>query len=92
MQTSDLDELRQSLDRIDTALIALLAERFQITRKIGLYKKENALPSVDATREAEQFARIEQLAQMYGLDQPFLKSIFRLIIDQVVADHEALRE
>ena len=91
MQTSELEDLRESLDHIDTAIAVLLAERFRITRKVGLYKKEYHLPPIDEEREAIQFARIETLARTYGLDIPFMKSVFRLIIDKVVRDHEALR-
>jgi chorismate mutase len=92
MQTANLSELRKKLDQIDASLIALLAERFQVTNQVGLHKKAHALPAVDEMREAEQFERITSLAQVYGLDQAFLHGLFRLIIDKVVEDHKGLQE
>jgi len=92
MHTANLSELRKRLDQIDTSLIELLAERFQITEQVGLYKKAHDLPAVDENREAEQFAKITDLAQTYELDPALLRSLFRLIIDKVVENHKELQE
>jgi chorismate mutase len=86
----DLEDLRKSLDNIDNALLYLLAERFRVTHKVGLYKKQHGLPPVDEAREAAQFARIDALAQQTGLDPAFAAKMLRLIIDQVVAEHKQI--
>lgn len=88
---TDLNDLRKSLDTIDHALICLLAERFHITQKIGRYKSEQGLPAVDEAREKVQFARIERLARDLGLNPEFAAKMLRLIIDEVVENHEAMR-
>ena len=88
----DLQDLRVSLDNIDNAVIFLLAERFRLTHKVGLYKKENELPPVDEAREAAQFARIDKLAHEAGLDREFARKFLRLVIDEVCANHEALQK
>ena len=88
---NDLNDLRESLDNIDHAFIFLLAERFRVTRKIGLYKRELGLPAVDEAREQVQFARIERLARERGLNPEFAAKMLRLIIDEVVNNHEALQ-
>lgn len=88
----DLDDLRESLDNIDNAFIFLLAERFHVTQKIGRYKSEQGLPAVDEEREKVQFARIEKLARDRGLNPEFAAKMLRLIIDEVVDNHEAMRE
>lgn len=85
-----LEDLRKSLDTIDAALMSLLAERFRVTHKVGLYKKAHGLPAVDQDREAAQFARIEELAKQVGLDPAFAAKALRLIIDEVVANHKVL--
>ncbi len=87
----DLNDLRESLDNIDNALIFLLAERFRVTQKIGVYKSEYGLPAVDEAREKVQFARIEKLARDRGLNPEFAMKMLRLIIDEVVENHEAIR-
>ena len=88
----DLNDLRESLDTIDHALICLLAERFRITQKIGRYKSEHGLPAVDEAREKVQFARIERLARDHELNPEFAAKMLRLIIDEVVENHKAMRE
>lgn len=92
MHTANLSELRKQLDQIDASLIELLAERFQITEQVGLYKKAHDLPASDENREAEQFAKITSLAQTYELDPALLRNLFRLIIDKVVENHQKLQE
>jgi chorismate mutase len=86
----DLNDLRESLDNIDNALIFLLAERFRVTQKIGIYKSEHGLPAVDEAREKAQFARVERLARDRGLNPEFAAKMLRLIIDEVVENHEAI--
>lgn len=88
---NELNDLRESLDNIDNALIFLLAERFRVTRKVGLYKSQYRLPAVDEARERAQFARIEKLARERDLNPEFASKMLRLIIDEVVANHEVLR-
>lgn len=88
----ELNDLRESLDNIDNALIFLLAERFRVTRKVGLYKSKHRLPAVDEAREQAQFVRIEKLALERGLNPEFASKMLRLIINEVVENHEAMRQ
>ena len=37
--TTNLGELRKSIDNLDTALVAILAERFRITERVGELKR-----------------------------------------------------
>lgn len=85
-----LDELRKSIDNIDNAIVAMLAERFKVTDRIGVYKARNKLPAKDVQREAVQFKRIAELAQHYGLDAGFAQAHLATVIAQVVANHERI--
>lgn len=87
-----LTDLRISIDNIDSALITLLAERFRLTRKVGEFKRDAKLPAVDADREARQFATITQRAHDNGLNSALALKLWRIIIDEVVANHLALSE
>lgn len=92
IQTTTLTTLRTKLDAIDDQLINILAERFELTSQVGEYKAKHHLPAIDLQREAEQFTRISELALAKGLEQDFARSFLRLIIDEVVRNHEAIRK
>lgn len=85
-----MEDLRSSIDRIDEEIVALLQQRFKITKKVGEHKAQNGIPAIDKNREEEQFKRAEQLAEEYELDPEMIKKILRIIIDKVVEDHTAI--
>ncbi|MGN6357236.1 MAG: chorismate mutase [Novosphingobium sp.] len=79
---------RASIDNIDAALIHILAERFRITKAVGAYKAEHALPASDPDREERQIARLRKLAEDAHLDPEFSEKFLRFIIDEVIRHHE----
>lgn len=79
---------RSSIDNIDAALIHILAERFRITKAVGAYKAQNALPASDPGREERQIARLRKLAEEAQLDPEFSEKFLRFIIDEVIRHHE----
>ena len=85
-----LEELRKSIDNIDNAIVAILAERFKITNRVGRFKADNKLPAKDPDREALQHSRIQELSQQYGLDPELASAILDQIINKVVANHEQI--
>ena len=86
----NLEELRLQIDRIDTELCILLAERFAVTQKVGEYKALHGLPATDPKREEKQFIKIAQLATQHQLNPHFAAKFLRLIIDEVVKNHQAI--
>ena len=86
-----LREFRASIDNIDAALVHLLAERFKITQAVGRHKAEVGLPAMDPQREAEQVARLRDLAAQSGLDPAFTEAFLRFILDEVIRHHEEFR-
>lgn len=86
----ELNDLRTSIDNIDAALLALLAERFRVTEKVGYYKKEHGLPAKDPEREKLQYARLAKLAEQANLDPLVAQKIWEQIIAEVVARHQAI--
>ncbi len=83
-----LASFRASIDNIDAALIHMLAERFRITKAVGTYKAENALPASDPGREERQIARLRKLATDAQLDPDFGEKFIRFVIDEVIRHHE----
>ncbi|MBA3054171.1 MAG: chorismate mutase [Sphingomonadales bacterium] len=79
---------RASIDNIDAALIHMLAERFRITKAVGTYKAEHALPPSDPGREERQIARLRKLAEDAQLDPDFGEKFIRFVIEEVIRHHE----
>lgn len=87
----ELAAMRASIDNIDAALIHILAERFKLTQKVGIYKAAHDLPPADPAREKVQVARLRKLAEDADLDPDFAEKFFAFIVKEVIRHHEALR-
>jgi len=85
-----LEDLRKSIDNIDNAIVAMLAERFKVTNRVGYFKASNKLPAKDPNREASQHVRIQELSEQYGLDPELASAILDQVIEKVVAIHEQI--
>jgi chorismate mutase len=88
---AELVSARASIDNLDAALVHLLAERFKITRRVGRIKAAAGLPPADPGREAEQIARLRQLAQDSDLDPELAEKFLTFIVREVVRHHERLQ-
>ena len=88
----ELQQLRDSIDNIDAALIHLLAERFKCTKRVGQFKATHGLPPADPRREAEQIARLRILADNAKLDPDFAEKFLNFIVKEVIRHHEAIRQ
>lgn len=82
-----LEDMRKSIDNIDNAIVAMFAERFKVTDRVGEYKAQNGLAPKDESREAIQFTRISELAEQYGLDASFARTQLESVIERVVKRH-----
>ncbi len=87
---SSLSEMRKCIDKIDNEIMAMLAERFKITVQIGIYKAKNSLAAKDKGREAEQYLRISELAERYGIEAEFANAYLKTVIDATVKNHEKI--
>ena len=55
-----LEDYREKIDTVDEKLVALFAERMELSHAIAEYKKENYLPVLDASREKEKLDRVAE--------------------------------
>jgi chorismate mutase len=85
-----LSGYRASIDNIDAALIHMLAERFRCTQAVGHLKATHGLPPADPAREAQQIARLRQLAHDANLDPDFAEKFLNFIVREVIRHHEAI--
>jgi chorismate mutase len=90
MQNS-LDGYRKSIDRIDSALLYLLAERFRVTENVGEFKKEHGLQGLDENRRKKQYERLEQIANDADLDLGLAKRFSEFIHQEVLKRHQEIR-
>lgn len=74
-----LDDFRKSIDLIDDSLINLLAERLRIVEKVGKYKKQKGLPSLDAARFQKVLTTKMEKAQAVGLNPELVKEVWNTI-------------
>ena len=87
-----LNDHRESIDRLDAILVFTLAERFKHTQSVGRLKADHGLPPSDPKREARQIARLETLSQEANLDPEFAKKFLTFIISEVIRHHEKLQK
>lgn len=72
----DLAQLRGEIERVDRALINLIAERVRLARAIGAAKRAAGLPTLDPAREATIIRRSGTLAREAGLAEEDVREIF----------------
>ena len=79
---------RASIDRLDAILVYTLGERFKHTQAVGLLKAVHDLPPSAPNREADQIARLTDLAARADLDPEFAKKFLNFIIQEVIQHHK----
>ena len=87
-----LKDHRASIDRLDAILVFTLAERFKHTQAVGVLKARHALPPSDPAREADQIARLKDLAERADLDPDFATKFLNFIIQEVIQHHRKHQE
>jgi chorismate mutase len=88
----ELLRLRASIDNLDAVLLHTLAERFKLTKEVGVLKATNDLPPSDKTREAQQIERLRRMADEAGLDPEFAEKFLNFIVAEVIQHHVQIRE
>jgi chorismate mutase len=71
---------RDEIERIDRALVGLLAERVERSRRIGTLKRAAGMPTLDPSREAEVIRRASTTAREHGLPDDPVRDIFWHVI------------
>lgn len=90
---TDLELLREKIDKIDTEIIGLLGERMQISRQVSRIKKEKNMSVLQINRWDKLLKERMQQAEKRGLRGGFVKEIFEQIHEESVSiQDEMLKE
>jgi chorismate mutase-like protein len=76
----ELSELRQQIDGIDSQLVKLLAQRAEITAKVGQYKSQVGLPIYVPEREAQLIAKRRAEAEQQNVSPVLVEDLLRRIM------------
>lgn len=82
--------LRQSIDNIDNAVIALLAERFKCTEKVGVIKSRNHISPEDKVREKSQIIRLKEVAKNAGLSEDIALQYHNFVVTEAKRRHKEI--
>ena len=88
MADKDIPTLRDEIDRIDREIVCLLKERVEITMNVGQLKADKSMAVEDIDRELEVFKNVSAIAGESGLDEEFVREIFRAIAKAIEKFHK----
>lgn len=79
---ADLSDLRRDIDRIDAAIVALLAERMQVCRDVAELKEHTGATVIQPQRVRDVLATRRQWALDAGVDPDFAEQLFRTLLSE----------
>ena len=78
----DLPELREKIDQIDAAIVALLAQRMEVCREVAEVKAGTATAVIQPQRVREVLTTRRQWAINSGVDADFAEQVFRTVLSE----------
>ncbi len=81
---TELESLREQIDRIDESLLETLAARMQLTDTIGRYKQQRSLPAVQPMRYKAMIETRTDYGSRLGLNPDFLRVMLSAIHEESV--------
>lgn len=89
---NELEKLRIEIDKSNKKIIEEISNRFLITRKIGEIKANQNIVSFDKNREDIVLENVGELARNNNLNEDMIKEIFKIIMKEVVLEHNRIKE
>jgi len=74
-----LEKLRGHIDRVDSEIMELLAERMGLSREIGVLKKEKNLTILQIRRWKKIMKTQIESGELLGVDETFVRAVYDLI-------------
>jgi len=90
VSSSILEKQREDMDIIDNQIFELLSQRFEISKQIALFKKENNIPILQIDRwDAVCEKRLAQAREL-GMDADFVQNFLKLLHDASIKRQEKI--
>ncbi len=80
-----MEELRVEIDKIDSELVALIAERARFIDRAIILKKRDGLPAYIPQRVEEVVANVRKTAREFGAPEHVVETIWRVMVDEFIA-------
>jgi 4-amino-4-deoxychorismate mutase len=77
---TSLQSLRAELDGLDRSLLETLRQRLDCCCRIGLHKRDHAIPMMQPHRIGVVQERAAAFASEHGMNPEFLRALYELII------------
>lgn len=84
VSNDEIADFRLHIDSIDNRIMELLAERMDVSREIGEYKRRHSMAVVQHDRYNEILLAVESRAEAMGMSQHFIHQIFSAIHEESV--------
>lgn len=88
---AELQQWRERLSSIDTELLELVAERHELTERIGEYKRQRGISTRDFAREKEVLGMAASHAGRLGLPVTLAEDLMRSLIRSSLTQQEQAR-
>lgn len=89
-QHDRLAELRKEIDKIDLRILEMVAERMQVVRRIGEYKKEKGMTVLQIRRWTEIFENRTRIGKTLGLSGDTVRQLFEWVHLRSIALQEKI--
>ena len=73
-------QLRDEIERVDREIVAAVARRVELARRIGDLKKDDRRATLDTGREAAVIRRATELGREAGLDPEAARELFWTLV------------
>lgn len=82
--TSNIEDLREKIDRLDDELLELLSKRMTISREIGKYKREHKMPVLQAERYKNLMEQRVADGEKLDLSPEFVRALLATVHEESV--------
>lgn len=77
---ADINKIRLKIDEVDSSITKLFEERMHLSEEVAAYKRENGLPTLNASREKEVVEQAVRNLEDKALE-PYAKKLYEFLMN-----------